>query len=238
MLVVLVVAASILGFTALASVRRRAWPARPSAGPHGFSEILYAFTTQTGNNGSAFGSLTGNTPFYNVAGGIAMLLGRFGMIIPVLAIAGSMAAKRRVAPSLGTFPTTGPLFVGLLIGVIVIVGALTFFPALALGPIVEELPRTPGGPFHELAAVRDRYDPWQPSSPASRTRGAGDGRQRRREWQPNPSRSRGILDPTLLRAALPEAIRKLDPRTLVRNPVIFVVEIAAVLVTLVWRRGR
>ena len=87
-----------------------------------------------GNNGSAFAGLTGNTPFYNITGGIAMLIGRYGMIVPILALAGSMAAKRRVAPSLGTFPTTGPLFVVLLIGVILIVGALTFFPALALGP--------------------------------------------------------------------------------------------------------
>ncbi len=110
-----------------------------SDGPHGFSEILYAFTSQSANNGSAFASLTGNSPFYNVFGGVAMLVGRWGMILPILAIAGSMAGKRRVAPSLGTFPTTGPLFVGLLIGVIVIVGALTFFPALALGPVVEEL---------------------------------------------------------------------------------------------------
>src|SRR4029077_13075321 len=95
--------------------------------------------SQTGNNGSAFGGLSGNTPFYNVTGAFAMLLGRYGMIVPILALAGSMAGKRRVAPSLGTFPTDGPLFTVLLIGVIVIVGALTFFPALTLGPIVEQL---------------------------------------------------------------------------------------------------
>jgi K+-transporting ATPase ATPase A chain len=139
MLVVLVVAASILGFTALASVTPPGLAGPASDGPHGFSEVLYAFTSQSANNGSAFASLTGNSPFYNVFGGVAMLVGRWGMILPILAIAGSMAGKRRVAPSLGTFPTTGPLFVGLLIGVIVIVGALTFFPALALGPVVEEL---------------------------------------------------------------------------------------------------
>ena len=107
MLVVLVLGASILGFTALATV----WPeglAGPlNEGPHGFSEILYAFSSQTGNNGSAFAGLTGNTPFYNITGGFAMLIGRYGMIVPILALAGSMAAKRRVAPSLGTFPTTG-----------------------------------------------------------------------------------------------------------------------------------
>ena len=108
-------------------------------GPHGFAEILYAYSSQTGNNGSAFASLTGNVALYNIAGGFAMLIGRFAMIVPILAIAGSMAAKRRVAPSLGTFPTTGPIFVALLIGTIIIVGALTYFPALALGPIVDQL---------------------------------------------------------------------------------------------------
>ena len=113
-------------------------------GPHGFSEILYAFSSQTGNNGSAFAGLTGNTPFYNVTGGFAMLIGRYGMIVPILALAGSMAAKRAVAPSLGTFPTTGVLWVVLLIGVVIIVGALTFFPALALGPIVEQLLQNAG----------------------------------------------------------------------------------------------
>jgi potassium-transporting ATPase potassium-binding subunit len=139
MLVVLVLGASILGFTALATVTEAGQAGPLNAGPHGFSEILYAYSSQTGNNGSAFAGLTGNTPFYNITGGLAMLVGRYGMIIPILALAGSMAAKRRVAPSLGTFPTTGPLFSVLLVGVIVIVGALTFFPALALGPIVEQL---------------------------------------------------------------------------------------------------
>ena len=113
-------------------------------GPHGFSEILYAFSSQTGNNGSAFAGLTGNTPFYNITGALAMLIGRYGMIVPILALAGSMAMKRRVAPSLGTFPTTGALWVVLLIGVVIIVGALTFFPALALGPIVEQLLQNAG----------------------------------------------------------------------------------------------
>jgi len=147
MLVVLVLGASILGFTALATATAEGQAGPLNAGPHGFSEILYAFSSLTGNNGSAFAGLTGNTPFYNITGGFAMLLGRYGMIIPILAIAGSMAAKRRVAPSLGTLPTTGPLFSVLLIGVIVIVGALTFFPALALGPIVEQLLQNAGKVF-------------------------------------------------------------------------------------------
>ncbi len=144
MLVVLILGASILGFTALASITPEGLAGPLNPGPHGFSEILYAFSSQTGNNGSAFAGLSGNTPFYNVTGALAMLLGRYGMIIPILALAGSMAAKRRVAPSLGTFPTTGPLFSVLLIGVIIIVGALTFFPALALGPIVEQLIQNAG----------------------------------------------------------------------------------------------
>jgi K+-transporting ATPase ATPase A chain len=144
MLVALVLGASILGFTALASVTPEGLAGPLNPGPHGFAEILYAYSSQTGNNGSAFAGLTGNTPFYNVTGGLAMLIGRYGMIVPILALAGSMAAKRRVAPSLGTFPTTGPLWVVLLIGVVIIVGALTFFPALSLGPIVEQLIQNAG----------------------------------------------------------------------------------------------
>ena len=147
MLVVLVLSASILGFTAFASVTQAGQAGPLNAGPHGFSEILYAFTSQTGNNGSAFAGLSGNTPFYNVTGALAMLIGRFAMIVPILAIAGSLAAKRRVAPSPGTFPTTGPTFVILLIGVVVIVGALNFLPALALGPIVEQLLQSAGVAF-------------------------------------------------------------------------------------------
>ena len=147
MLVVIVLGASLLGFTALATATPEGQAGPLNAGPHGFTEILYAFASQTGNNGSAFAGLTGNTPFYNVTGTLAMLIGRFAMIIPILAIAGSMAAKRRVAPSLGTFPTTGVLFSVLLIGVIVVVGALTYFPALALGPIVEQLLQNAGQVF-------------------------------------------------------------------------------------------
>ena len=139
MLSVLILAFSILIFTALASVTSMGTSSILNPGPHGFSEMLYAFTSSTGNNGSAFAGLNANTLFYNVATGLAQLIGRFLMIIPILAIAGSMAAKQRVPPSLGTFPTYGPLWVGLLVGVVIIVGALTFFPALALGPVVEQL---------------------------------------------------------------------------------------------------
>jgi K+-transporting ATPase ATPase A chain len=106
-------------------------------GPHGFSEVLYAYSSGAGNNGSAFAGLNANTPWYNLTIGLAMLVGRFLFIVPMLAAAGSLAAKRRAPPSAGTFPTHGALFVGLLVGTVVIVGALTFFPALALGPVVE-----------------------------------------------------------------------------------------------------
>jgi len=108
-----------------------------NAGPHGLSEILYAFTSQTENNGSAFAGLTVNTPWYDLAGGLCMLFGRFLFIIPALAIAGSLASKKMVPLSAGTLPTHGPLFVGLLVATVIVIGALTFFPVLALGPIVE-----------------------------------------------------------------------------------------------------
>src|SRR5271163_3184906 len=110
-----------------------------NAGPHGFTEILYALTSQSNNNGSAFGGLTGDTTFYNVVGAVAMLIGRFAIMIPALALGGSLAAKNIVPESLGTFRTDNGMFVGLTIGVIVIIGGLTFFPAVALGPIVEQL---------------------------------------------------------------------------------------------------
>jgi len=139
MLSVLILGASILGFTALASVTDAGTSATANPGAHGFSEILYAYTSATGNNGSAFAGISANTLFYNVTMSLAMLFGRFLMIVPILAIAGSMVRKQRVPPSLGTFPTHGALWVGLLVGVVVIVGALTYFPALALGPIVEHL---------------------------------------------------------------------------------------------------
>jgi K+-transporting ATPase ATPase A chain len=137
MLAVLVLAVSILGFSALAVSTPAGLAGRENLGPHGLSEILYAYTSTTGNNGSAFAGLNGNTPFYNFTLGLAMIIGRFLFFVPIMAIAGSMATKRTAPPSSGTFPTTGPLFVILLIGVILIVGALTFFPAYALGPIAE-----------------------------------------------------------------------------------------------------
>jgi K+-transporting ATPase ATPase A chain len=147
MLVVLVLSVGVLGFTALATATDAGRAGPLNAGPHGFTEILYAFASQVGNNGSAFAGLSGNTVFYNVTGALAMLVGRFAMIIPILAIAGSLAAKRRLAPSAGTFPTTGGMFVVLLVGVVVIVGALNFLPALALGPIAEQLLQQAGTVF-------------------------------------------------------------------------------------------
>jgi K+-transporting ATPase ATPase A chain len=126
-----------LTFTAISVVLPSAVASVGNAGPHGFSEILYAYTSAAANNGSAFGGLSGNTPWYNITIGLAMLIGRFMIIIPALAIAGSLVTKKTVPASAGTFPTDGSLFVGLLVGVILIVGGLTFFPALALGPIVE-----------------------------------------------------------------------------------------------------
>jgi len=137
MLAVLILPLSILGFTALAVVLPAGLAGLANHGPHGLSEILYAYTSATGNNGSAFAGLSANTPWYDTTLGIAMLLGRFAYAVPVLAIAGSIAAKPKLEPTAGTLPTHGPLFVGLLIGVVLILGGLQFFPALALGPIVE-----------------------------------------------------------------------------------------------------
>jgi K+-transporting ATPase ATPase A chain len=147
MLAILILPLMYLGWTAVAVVYPPAAASMANAGPHGFSEVLYAYTSQTANNGSAFAGLTGNTPFYNLTGAISMLIGRFWMIIPAMAIAGSLAQKKVVAASGGTFPTTSGLFVGLLVGVILIVGGLTFFPALALGPIVEHLAMQAGNVF-------------------------------------------------------------------------------------------
>ena len=134
-------------FSAIAVVVQPGLAGLENAGPHGFSEILYAYVSGTGNNGSAFAGLTANSLFYNTTIGLAMLIGRFAMIVPMLAVAGSLAAKKIVPPSAGTFPTTGSLWVGLLVGVILIVGGLTFFPALALGPIVEHLAMDAGTLF-------------------------------------------------------------------------------------------
>jgi potassium-transporting ATPase potassium-binding subunit len=139
MLAILILPLSILGFTALATVLPDGLAGPANQGPHGFSEILYAFVSATGNNGSAFAGISANTPFYNTTLGLAMFIGRFLMIVPMLAIAGALAAKKIVPASAGTFPTNGGLFVGLVVGVILIVGGLTYFPALALGPLVEHL---------------------------------------------------------------------------------------------------
>jgi len=139
MLAILVLPLMYLGWTAVAMLVPSAVASMANPGPHGFTEVLYAYVSQDGNNGSAFAGLNANTPFYNLTGAVAMLVGRFWMIIPTMAIASSLAAKKTVPASVGTFPTTGGLFVGLVVGVIVIVGGLTFFPALALGPLAEQL---------------------------------------------------------------------------------------------------
>ncbi|AMX94772.1 MULTISPECIES: potassium-transporting ATPase subunit KdpA [Mesorhizobium] len=147
MLAILCLPLAMLIFTAIAVVLPTGVASMGNAGPHGFSEVLYAYTSAAANNGSAFGGLSGNTPWYNITIGIGMLMGRFLVIISALAIAGSLVAKKTVPASAGTFPTDGPLFVGLLIGVILIVGGLTFFPALAVGPIIEHLAMAHGQTF-------------------------------------------------------------------------------------------
>ena len=135
---------SILGWTALATVLPAGLAGIANTGPHGFSEILYGYTSSTGNNGSAFGGLSANTLFYNTTLAGAMLMGRFIFVIPLLAVAGSLAQKKLLAPSAGTFPTNRPLFVGLLMGVILIMGGLTYFPAVSLGPAVEQVAMNQG----------------------------------------------------------------------------------------------
>ena len=147
MLAILILPLSILGFTAVSVVLPFGVSSMANAGPHGFSEALYLFSSSTGNNGSAFAGFTGNTLWYNTTGGLAMLIGRYFVIVPMMAVAGSLVGKKISAPSTGTFPTHGGLFVGLLVGVILIFGGLTFFPALALGPIVEHFAMTAGQLF-------------------------------------------------------------------------------------------
>jgi K+-transporting ATPase ATPase A chain len=144
MLALLSLPLSILGFTAFATVLPAGLAGIENAGPHGFSEILYAYSSATGNNGSAFAGISANTLYYNTTMAAAMLIGRFFFVIPLLAVAGSLATKKILEPSAGTFPTNGPLFVGLLIGVIVIIGGLTYFPAISLGPIVEQVAMNAG----------------------------------------------------------------------------------------------
>lgn len=154
MLGLLVVPFAILAFTALASAlpewrtAMEGGTAGPQdAGPHGFTEMLYAYSSAAANNGSAFAGLTANSPFWNVTLGLAMIIGRFAMIVPMLAVAGSLAAKPKIPESAGTFPTHGPLFVGLLVSVILIMGGLTFFPALVLGPVAEHFAMLRGDLF-------------------------------------------------------------------------------------------
>jgi K+-transporting ATPase ATPase A chain len=147
MLVILIFPLVILVFTAISVLYTFGTSSISNAGPHGFSQVLYAFTSSVANNGSGFNGINGNTPWYNTSLGIAMLLGRFMMILPMLAIAGNLAGKKQTPSTLGTFPVTGPLFTVLLIGVVVIVGALTFFPALSLGPILEHLLMMAGKTF-------------------------------------------------------------------------------------------
>jgi K+-transporting ATPase ATPase A chain len=153
---ILVLTVIILGFTAWAVVSPWGLAGLNNNGPHGFSEIHYAYTSGAGNNGSAFAGLTGNPTsgdfagdqHYNVTLGVDMLLGRFFMIVPILALAGSLAAKKKIPASAGSFPVTGPTFVSLVIGTVVIVGALTFVPALSIGPIVEHFLMRGGGPLY------------------------------------------------------------------------------------------
>lgn len=147
MLAILSVPLSMLGFTAMAVVLPTGVASMANAGPHGFTEVLYAYTSATANNGSAFAGLSANTMWYNLTLGLAMLMGRFLIIVPVLAIAGSLASKKIVPASVGTLPTHGGLFIGLLVGVVLIVGGLTFLPALALGPIAEHLAMLAGQSF-------------------------------------------------------------------------------------------
>jgi potassium-transporting ATPase potassium-binding subunit len=137
MLALLVLALSILGFSAWASVSKWGTDALANAGPHGLSEILYAFSSANGNNGSAFAGLSANTPWLNTTIGLAMLIGRFLMIVPIMGLAGSLAGKKISPPSAGTFPVSGVTFVILLLGTVLLVGALNFLPALTLGPVIE-----------------------------------------------------------------------------------------------------
>lgn len=147
MLAILAMPLMMLGWTAVAAVNPQALPQLGNAGPHGFSEMLYLYVSSTANNGSAFGGITANTMFFNITGAVSMFIGRFFMIVPAMAIAGSLVEKKSIAASAGTFPTTGGLFIGLTVGVILVVGGLTFFPVLALGPIVEHLAMLAGTVF-------------------------------------------------------------------------------------------
>ena len=199
----------VLVFTAIA-VSLHAGRAGPlNAGPHGFTEILYALTSQGNNNGSAFGGLTGNTAFYNIIGGIDMLIGRFGIMIPALALGGALAAKNVVPESLGTFRTDNGMFVGLTIGVIIIIGGLTFFPAARSRP-----DRRAAQPRDVLLMTMTTTQPDHPG-PATEAHGVAE--------------ARGLFDREILRQALVDSFKKLNPVLEIRNPVMFVVLVGTVI---------
>ena len=190
-LAILIPAVLLLGFTAWATISPWGIAGLNNSGPHGFSEILYAFTSAINNNGSAFAGLSANTPWYNTTLGLAMLCGRFFVIIPVLALAGNLAGKKTVPQSAGSFPAFGPTFTLLLVGTILLVGALTFLPALSLGPVVEHFLMVNSG----KPLLRSHF---------------------------MSTKARSIFDKTILVPAIADAFRKLDPRGMVRNPVMFV----------------
>ncbi len=217
MLAILILPLPMLAFTAISVILPFGLSSIQDPGPHGFSEVLYLFTSQTANNGSAFAGFTGNTLWYNTTGGLAMLIGRYFVIIPMMAVAGSLVAKKIVPPSAGTLPTTGGLFVGLLVGVILIIGGLTFFPALSLGPDRRALRHV----------RRDAVLTPEFSEPPS--------------WKPRQSSASGmpvsaLADPKIIGPAIGSAFAKLDPRAMMKNPVMFVVEIVAALTTVVFIR--
>ena len=216
MLAILVLPLMYLGWTAVAVVLPSAVASMANSGPHGFTEVLYAFTSATGNNGSAFGGLTGNTFFYNLTLASSMFVGRFFMIVPAMALAGSLAAKKSIPPSAGTLPTTGGLFVGLVVGVILIIGGLTFFPALALGPDRR-------APRHER------------QHPVLIECFFGVTSMETMKLQKKVTAS-AMLDPKIVVPAIRAAFAKLDPRLMVKNPVMFVVEIVAALTTVIFLR--
>ena len=188
--------------------RERARPGTPNPGPHGFSEILYAFSSAGQNNGSAFAGLNANTPFYNAALGIVILFGRFWPMVPVLAIAGLVAAKKSVPVSAGTLPTHTPLFMVMLVSVILIMGALTYFPAARARPHR----RTP-------------HDAARPGSKDPSARG---------NRMSSNTLKRPLFDPPIVRQAAIDSFRKLDPRLQLKNPVMFVVLVGSVLTTGLW----
>ena len=212
-LALLIGPAVILGFSAVASVVPVAASAILNPGPHGLSEILYLYTSSNGNNGSAFAGITSNAPYYNWTGAFAMLLGRFAFLIPIMAFGGSLVKKKVVPAGLGTLPTHGLLFVSLLVGVILIVGALTYFPAYSLGPIVEHLLMHAGRCSKMQTDMRtDELEV--------------------KQWKTRRKGDISIWDPKIIRAAIPASFKKLDPRVQVKNPVMFVVEIGSVITTI------